>query len=53
MVRAGNYNFSMKKEIEIKNWKQDFLHHRKVSTVKRVDFFYQEDVIRISERSLV
>jgi len=25
-VRAGNYNFSMEKEIKIINWEQDFMY---------------------------
>jgi len=36
-VRAGDYIFSMEKEMRIINWEQDFfVHHRIVSAVKTV-----------------
>jgi hypothetical protein len=38
-VKAGDYSFSMGKEIKIISWEQVFfVHHRIVSTVKRVEF---------------
>ena len=38
-VRAGDYFFSMEKEMKIINWEQDFfVHHRIVPAVKRVEF---------------
>jgi len=35
-IRAGNYIFFMEKEKTIINWEQDFVRHRKESTIKRV-----------------
>ena len=39
------------KRKKIVNWEQDFLHHRKVSAVKRVEFV--NDRVSYSDRSLV
>ena len=37
-VRAREYNFFYGKETNITNWEQDFfVHHRKISAVKRVE----------------
>jgi hypothetical protein len=37
--RAGDYNFFYGKETKIINWEMDFfVHHRRLSAVKRVEF---------------
>ena len=38
-VRAGDYNFSMEREMKITSWEQDFFVHQRIaSAVKRVEF---------------
>jgi hypothetical protein len=37
-VEAGDYIFSMGKEMKIINWYSVFVHHRIVPAVKRVEF---------------